>query len=226
MKFNPWVGHDYSSAVNIFGGRKILIVGESHYDSPENVGTCSPNYTNIVVSNYVSDKKRHSFFTNLATFLTGTGPEVSRVSTRLTWENIAFYNYVPVFVASSARSFESKSFWELGEEAFEEVLRTLSPDLIIVLGLRLWDNTYYRHVEDRARRFDRRDHQPKTLIDGRRIDTINIDHPASTRFSARRVRGEVVENLGDVFGLDEVRYRELPDRHYPSREEGPHKEGS
>lgn len=218
MKFDPWVGHDYSSADNIFGGRKILIVGESHYDSPENVGSCSPDYTNIVVGNYVSDKKRHSFFTNLSTLLTGVGPEASRLATRLTWENFAFYNYVPVFVASSARSFESKAFWDLGQEAYEDVLRTLSPDLIIVLGLRLWDNTYYRHVESQVRRFNREELQPKTLIDGRRIDTINTDHPASTRFSARRVRGELIENLGDIFGLDETRHRALPERIYPTRD--------
>lgn len=180
---HPWVGKEYNSPENIFRGKKILVVGESHYADVETIGLSIPGITIEVVEKYKTGEYNIPFFTRIITMMTGKSADENGWQTvRDAWDSLAFYNYVPVVAASGPREFDH-SLWSRGTEEFNDVLNDLRPDLIIVTGYRLWDNAYIRHTDGSIEGGQRIDMISNTIHEGRKIPTLVIRHPSAPGFS-------------------------------------------
>ncbi|SHO23031.1 Putative uncharacterized protein [Moritella viscosa] len=133
--FKPWIGSNYTS--NKFGAR-ILVLGESHYGSPEDE---YEDYTVDVVKMW-GQENRLAFFTKIAkTLLNYDSSNYLNEHERHTlWENVSFYNYVQAIVGEGARIRPSDEMWKKSEVAFQEVIERLDPQIIIVLGMELAEN--------------------------------------------------------------------------------------
>jgi len=137
--FDPYIGEQWAVSGNILGGLRLLILGESHYSSDTTVlGKTTPGATKDVVREFINGERRR-FFTGLTQVIAGkhrstmTQQEIEAV-----WASVAFYNYVPVYVADGARERPSRDMFMAGGKPFEQVLSTLQPQAILVCGYELW----------------------------------------------------------------------------------------
>ncbi|HBC3401587.1 TPA: hypothetical protein KDX79_003445 [Vibrio parahaemolyticus] len=165
--FKPWVGRNYTT--NNFGAR-ILVLGESHYGSPEDE---YEDYTIDVVKMW-GQENRLAFFTKIAkTLLNYDSSDYLNEHERYAlWENVSFYNYVQAIVGEEARIRPSSEMWKKSEMAFQEVIQRLEPQIIIVLGKELADNLPIIPEE---------------------IEVCFLNHPSSGRYSYA-VNNQLVQN--------------------------------
>ncbi len=145
--FKPYVGKKYNKKG--FNGVKVLALGDSHYCSKKcsdcgqtSRENCS-DLTIDVVHNYLNFKKVEEesadwmkTFTKFSNVF--VGGKLDNDAIIEFWESIAFYNYVQSSVDKS-RVAPSNQQYEDSESAFNQVLRELNPDIIIVWGKRLWE---------------------------------------------------------------------------------------
>lgn len=121
-------------------GTRLLVLGESHYADqakPHLVGSCEPDVTNYVVQRYALDE-RHRFFTGITQVISGKPRwQMSRTEVVELWSAIAFYNYVPVYVATTSRVRPGDKF-PLGAKPFCRLLDQIRPHAILVCGYELW----------------------------------------------------------------------------------------
>lgn len=184
---HPWVGPNYGVASNILDGKRILVVGESHYGTEVPVGTASPGITIEVVNKYQSGEWAIPFLSRIVTLISGkSAASHGWHGVRKFWDDLAFYNYVPVFAGVGPREFDW-SLWALGEPEYNQVLDELKPDVIVVTGYRLWDNAYIRHTDRSVKAYDRENNVVKTLANGREIPTLKIKHPSAPGFSGLKL---------------------------------------
>jgi hypothetical protein len=128
IKFLPWVGPAYANSVP-----RLLILGESHYGDPSD----DPETTRRLTDEYLRGKWNHRFWTQIGQVVSGR--RYSETDRAEIWKPWAFYNYVQVIVADSARQAPSREMFENAEGAFWEVLDSLRPTHLLVLGIsRLW----------------------------------------------------------------------------------------
>jgi hypothetical protein len=198
--FKPYVGKNYSEKGYL--GKKLLILGESHYCSGIQDKDCqcgkaekclqSPeceDFTNEVLNRFLDYKKglcesetwmtTFTRFTNI--FL---GEQVSNEKLLEFWDNLMFYNYVQKAMIGSRTSPQEQDF-EVSENAFFEILEEYKPDLIIVWGARLEERLPQKHktlsdfeiLNEAGHKF----HYYEVV--GKRIPAYAIYHPSSSSFS-------------------------------------------
>jgi len=139
MRFEPWVGSDWGKPENTLGGKKVLILGESHYNNEDEwTNRCDPDATRNVIRTYAL-QGRHAFFSKLLHVLGGK-PRWSLTQSEVDafWQSVAFYNFVPVFVGNDNRIAPNTEMFTSGVAPFRAVLAELEPEHIIVCGYRLW----------------------------------------------------------------------------------------
>lgn len=129
--FDPWIGQRYQ-AESSFGVR-ILILGESHYDSAENLRA---TYTIDVIRD-IGQARRFRFFTLVQKLLTGEEGWVPDSARASFWEEVAFCNFVQCFPGRTARIRPTTEMWAAGRESLIQTVEQLAPQLIIVLGKEL-----------------------------------------------------------------------------------------
>ncbi|GAB3566094.1 hypothetical protein GCM10027578_14700 [Spirosoma luteolum] len=129
--FQPWVGENYSTQ-----SPKILVLGESHYGKDE---WYTPEFTQGVIKDWaLCQKGTRSFFTKIAKILLGKPHEwISLEEKHDLWHRVAFYNYVQEFVGVGPRMRPTPAMWTDAEDAFEYVMKQLTPDIVIVMGKEL-----------------------------------------------------------------------------------------
>ncbi|MDE2831931.1 MAG: hypothetical protein OXN20_17600 [Gemmatimonadota bacterium] len=133
--FKPWVGNNFSE-----GGlwsKKVLILGESHYQWDENI-PLTEDLTIQCVQEQIAGGRTKAFWTNIVIALLNVRPSLK--DKYRCWQSVAFYNYIQCSVGFGPRVRPSPEMWEKSQEPFFEVLNDLQPDCIIVLGYQLWDN--------------------------------------------------------------------------------------
>ena len=145
VAFTPWIGKYYSEKG--FNGKRILVLGESHYCG--NCDNCRKpkdkcGITVDVINDYLNYKNGKRKFANwMNTFTRFTnvffGEKCNVENLNTFWNSIIFYNYVQKSTEGPRESPSEKMFQE-SQDAFFEVLNEYSPDIIIVWGLRLWNN--------------------------------------------------------------------------------------
>ncbi|EYR79996.1 hypothetical protein [Shinella sp. DD12] len=139
--FEPWIGNQWNSPRNYFGGKRILVLGESHYcshDEPELIGNSQPNFTIYVVETWAI-KNRNRFFTGITQVLSGRKRwQLAPAEIENLWSSIAFFNYVPVFVADRPRNRPTAEMFQQGRARFADFVDREKPEIIIVCGYALW----------------------------------------------------------------------------------------
>lgn len=135
VRFQPYIGEFYNDSRY---GIRLLVLGESHYDDDYSAGS---DFTSYVVDQnaFVAGT---SFFTKLTKLLKGTDADLTEEDRVEAWKHIAFYNYVQEIVGDTARISPTTEMWEAAREPFEEVVNRLKPNVILVLGVNLWNQMY------------------------------------------------------------------------------------
>ena len=133
--YQPWVGDQYQAAPL---GKRILILGESHYQKEPRLTDDWYNLTRECVEAQIRGDYKKQFWTNIVIAFLNRYPTLSDKATF--WHSVAFYNYVQQSVGATARIRPRDQMWQSSEAAFEEVLKELKPEILIVLGYSLWRN--------------------------------------------------------------------------------------
>lgn len=154
VKFHPWVGDKYEYGIKgfdengiiVYGtkedpGKKILIVGESHYCAKKE--DAIPSITINTIGDLIDPNSEWEPYKNTYTkfikSFTGYTDDLEFEDKKKAWEHLSFYNYVQEAMIGPRVSPTFGDF-KNSEEAFGEVLNELKPDLIIVWGNRLYNN--------------------------------------------------------------------------------------
>lgn len=154
VKFYPWIGENYKNGVVGYyengiiqygesegEGKKILVLGESHYCYDESEAI--PELTNDIIKDLIAPESEWEPYKNTYTkfikSLTGYIDELDDEVKKEAWQHIAFYNYVQEPI-TGPRIAPSKEDFSNSVVAFEEILDKLNPDLVIIWGKRLYNN--------------------------------------------------------------------------------------
>ena len=136
--FNPWIGSLYGQPNNFLSGRKLFVLGESHYaEELELVGTTGPDVTTETVGEYALPHTNKTF-RGISAVLAGRDQSaLSPEEVRAIWDAIIFYNYVPTYIRRYTRP--SNEQWRAGAAPFQRMLAEHKPDGVLVCGLVTWD---------------------------------------------------------------------------------------
>jgi hypothetical protein len=141
VKFQPWVQRPYWNQEV-----RTLVLGDSHYGA--DARAANADFTTNMV-NELAIKKPIAFFTRSAALIENAilANESDR---RAFWESVAFYNYLQQLAGETAGVPVAYEPFGASASAFREVLRKLKPNLVIVLGHRVW-----RHMDSLDARKDK-----------------------------------------------------------------------
>lgn len=131
VHFRPWIGGDFATG-GIFD-LKVMILGESHYvweDLPPPRIETQRIIERIARSDYES-----RFHPNVEIAVLGAKQFAD--DRRCFWNSVLFYNYLQEPLPNS-RQPPAAASWQAAEPAFREVLERHAPQVILVLGKRLW----------------------------------------------------------------------------------------
>ena len=132
--FQPWVGVKYEESPS-----RLLLVGEGHYLPATELQYDRSTLTQEIVGRIRTGDQVLPFYTRAAT--TVLDAEQLGSEERATfWEQVAFYNYIPMIAASEARQRPSPEMWAAGIAPFGEVLTRLRPHCVLVLGKSVWNS--------------------------------------------------------------------------------------
>ncbi len=143
--FLPFVGRDYPSG-GIFG-RKVMILGESHYCGercancgvPGKAGDCA-SFTSNVVRAYLDPKAEREPWMN--TYLkferSLVGHETDQAERERIWRSLLFFNYLQVAMDETRKAGTHEQYQQ-AQKAFYETLDQYRPESVIVWGKRLWE---------------------------------------------------------------------------------------
>lgn len=138
LKWKPWVGENY------YLGKKLLIVGESHYswtnekDTPEKVHSCinDPAWTRIFVENHGIkgiNLNKHPVLRNIEKTL--FNPQSATVRNRqMLWRCVSYYNFVQEPM-DTIKHRPQKDDWQKGWNTFFKVVDILKPNYILFCGV-------------------------------------------------------------------------------------------
>lgn len=180
VRFVPWVGKTYQ--IEGFMGRKVLVLGESHYHSNEEESS-EPYWTCLCVAEQVATSYRSRFWTGIAKAFLGKIPDLTQRQTF--WQSVAFYNYVQEVVGGGPRIRPTPKMWKSAETGFQSVLDALQPDVVVALGWSMWSWLPHEAV-----------HSVKKKVAGVAVEvcgyrcgenkiatTISLPHPSSVGFN-------------------------------------------
>lgn len=151
INFKPWVGEKYLSEG--FKGKRILVLGESHYCPKELAegGRCFPlckkenmkkecvSQTEDIIGDFVGGYNGESYMQTYLCFERAIyGKPLSQDERAYFWDRIVYYNYVQ-YALRASRTRPSNDQWTMSESAFKEILEKYMPDYIIVWGFTLFN---------------------------------------------------------------------------------------
>ncbi len=192
INFRPFVGKNYSTSG--YRGKRILILGESHYCKNELAkgGRCFPlckselmkedcfsqteDVLNDYIYNYYGSSSQQTFLCFERAFI---GKELTQEEREEFWEGIIFYNYLQFSQPGPRRSIANE-YWEPSEQAFLQLLETYLPDCIIAWGARLFDGMPGWKGKESKLTIDGDSTDVWTYnIKGKSIPMLKVHHPSS-----------------------------------------------
>lgn len=140
VKFLPWIGNNY---LNSTSGKRVLILGESHYcknPATEAVSQITQNVMEDLFNpNGVFEPYKNTY-TKFERALQGSEIALSdKHGKRKVWNDVMFYNYVQEAMTGPREAPTSHQFKQSGQ-AFFEVINQHIPQKIIVWGSRLYNH--------------------------------------------------------------------------------------
>jgi hypothetical protein len=138
MHFQPWIGTNYPKGINCIKlnhnpAPRLHLLGESHYIKP---GDNSPLWTIEAVENWALGNDCHKAFWTKA-ISTVEGLSYRDFSRQEAWQKVAFSNFIQDHL-SKPREAIPQEFWQRGSRCFLAQLALTKPDILIVLGKRLF----------------------------------------------------------------------------------------
>lgn len=144
--FHPWKGDRWGLSDNALGGRRLLVLGESHYSKKFSVWDRDPDMTNWCVTEFLKGAngelrpEARRFYAKLTSLISGRPSDaLSADDRRNIWDSITYYNYIPWIAANKAGVAPPEAMWH-GEAplAFQDIVSRSEAEAIIVCGSRLW----------------------------------------------------------------------------------------
>jgi len=130
-RFRPWHGSRYKSADWPVPHRRVLVLGESHYNL--NAEPAGPDFTQRCIEEQTRGEWRKAYWTKLTKVLQGKiAPEA--------WHSVAFYNYVQHWVGTGPRQAPTTEAWEAAPSLFRHALAELQPTHVLAVSYRLWNH--------------------------------------------------------------------------------------
>ena len=155
INFKPWVGKNYFKSG--FYGKKILVLGESHYCSKElaSDGRCHPICSKVnmkqccfdqtidvieTILYYLDRSERyHQTFLHFENAIFGRDLRDDQKTRVAFWDSVHFYNYFQYAQNGPTMPLEQAPYsYTESALAFQEILEEFMPDYIIVWGSRLY----------------------------------------------------------------------------------------
>lgn len=142
--FHPWIGADYARVqANVEAGSleqdvwayPCHVMGESHYGRPEQY---QPDFTEYVIRKCgFTRSKCSTFFARTMQIVANR--HISELNREEHWQKLAYSNYIQELLPKS-RQAPGHAEWERGAAAFRQQLAITRPQVLVVLGRRLWDH--------------------------------------------------------------------------------------
>lgn len=135
VHFLPWVGENYEKGIC---GRKVLVLGESHYCAKPEDDT--PYITREVIADLLEPGSEHEANKNTYTKFERAlaGKVLDWQGKSELWNSVIFYNFVQTPMNGPRKSPFIKEFQD-SFAAFLEVLEQYRPDCVIAWGKRLYE---------------------------------------------------------------------------------------
>ena len=178
VHFQPWTGSAYLHGIN---GRKVLVLGESHYCAkPEDD---VPAVTVNVIRDLLDPDSEFEAYKNTYTKFERAlaGKELDWSGKAELWNSVVFYNYVQVPMSGPRRAPAAAEF-RASEAAFFEILEHFRPDCVIVWGSRLYNNLPQAGRQGPDLRLPDGTHRETwtyTLSGGHTVRLLPITHPSA-----------------------------------------------
>jgi hypothetical protein len=143
----PWIGSDYAAVKVLEDGEQPLssdaldgmwayschVLGESHYGEPREH---RPDFTHEVIHKCAFIRSNCSrFFAKVLEVV--ANKHISELNREQHWQKLAFSNFVQDLLPKSRKEPQSEE-WERGAAAFASQLALTTPQVLVVLGHRLW----------------------------------------------------------------------------------------
>jgi hypothetical protein len=136
----PWIGSRWGEGDNIFGGIRLLLLGESTHAIEHPIGASPETFIIDTVKQFLDRDERWRFYRVGTALLANTvAGQLTPDVTRAVWESIAFFNLVPVVSAQGPREGKPKDeMFMAGAKPFLAFLRDKSPEAVLVIGRNTW----------------------------------------------------------------------------------------
>jgi hypothetical protein len=130
----------------MFGGRRILVLGESTHKDPKEQDPEKHEKHRLGINSWIPGYQIelgragkppwgnfqkgvfHAFMTNRA------GP----AQMVLFWESVVFFNYITDLLAGHSMP-PTREMWARAHQPLDRIVEHHTPDLIVVVGFRMWD---------------------------------------------------------------------------------------
>ena len=157
VKFLPFVGDNYEHGISfdkdgnlVLGtkenpGKKVLVLGESHYCDEELSDEELSSFTRDVLDSYLNSEERYRWMSTFVKFERALSNTVTNVEdSKSIWNHLIFYNYLQLLLRGARMAGDSEDYEE-AKTPFFAILKQYQPDYIIVWGRRLFDNLPYEN---------------------------------------------------------------------------------
>ena len=186
--FEPWRGPEYDT-VGLWG-RKVLIVGESHYDEwadHDGQGILKhhlpPSFTQECVQEVVKGVGGARYWARVRNRLGGEEHETQPQA--VFWNKVAFYNFIQSPVDGGPGIRPTPQQWAAGAPALIEALHLVRPDRVLFTGDHLWWHVQARDgkLPDIKIEADERTLRLETfsIPDGKHAFVTQTAHPRSSK---------------------------------------------
>lgn len=133
-----WKGSLFGNPENLIGGKRMLVLGESHYSSQHEVGEHVPDMTVNVLTHHCRPKARgFRFFRKVERIvlkqagLTHVGHEHAAQF----WQSVVFANYIPVVAAKRPRQRPPEHLWNAEAAGrYRRIIADEKIDMVLVCG--------------------------------------------------------------------------------------------
>ena len=190
INFRPWIGKNYLTTG--YKGKKILVLGESHYCDGGDNGRCQEckkenmkDYcfamTEEVVTEFLTEYNGQGYLQCFLCFERAiAGKELSQKEREEFWQGVMFYNYIQ-FAQTGSRTAPRPEQWEQSKLAFQELLEQYMPDYIIVWGARLYNGLPELGGVGSKLTINGQDNTDvwTYTIKGKQIPALKVHHPSS-----------------------------------------------
>ena len=184
--FHPFVGKDYLSG-GIFN-KRIMILGDSHYCA-EDCKECGVDFkckcndftTDVVKAYLDQNNEREGWMSTYLKFERSlVNHETTPEESVKIWNSLLFYNFLQVAMQRPRQAGTPEQYRDAAGPFFS-VLDQYQPDLLVVWGVRLWNNLPGEHWEDGPKmKVDGYEIQNGyyILANGKRVRAICVYHPS------------------------------------------------